>query len=146
MRKLLPFIIAAALLTGCQTSDDALVTSSTPLVVTGPTASAIAGDVARRFAEQIDPAGAATTIRIGKDMSEFATALEAALKGLGYIVITDGKVAKNVKPVELTYAIDGVDGQVLVRLSTPSIVLSRAYAPTAAGAVPASPLSIMHRN
>ena len=81
-----------------------------------------------------------------KDTSEFATALEAALKGWGYTVVTDGKVAKDVKPVELAYAIDGFDGQVLARLSTPSIVLGRAYTTTAAGATPASPLSIIQRN
>ena len=54
--------------------------------------------------------------------------------------------AKDVKPVELAYAIEGFDGQVLVQVSTPSIALGRAYTPTAAGAVPASPLSIMQRN
>ncbi|APO77285.1 conjugal transfer protein TrbH (plasmid) [Rhizobium etli 8C-3] len=146
MRKLLPFVIAAALLTGCQTSDDAMSTSSTPVAITGPAASAIAGDMASRLAEQIGPAGATTTIRIEKDTSEFATALDAALKGWGYTVITDGKVGKDIKLVELVYAIDGFDGQVLARLSTSSIALSRAYTTTTAGAVPASPLSIMQRN
>lgn len=146
MRKLFAFFIAVALLSGCQTADDALTTSSTPVAVTGPAASAIAGDMASRLAEQIGPAGAATTIKMEKDTSEFATALEAALKGWGYTVVTDGKVAKDVKPVELAYAIEGFDGQVLVQVSTTSIALGRAYTPTAAGAVPASPLSIMQRN
>ncbi|QPB24816.1 conjugal transfer protein TrbH [Rhizobium sp. 007] len=146
MWKLPTFIVAAALLSGCQTADNTLTTNSTPVAVTGPAASAIAGDMASRLAEQVGPAGAATTIKMGKDTSEFATALEAALRGWGYTVVTDGKVAKDVKPGELAYAIDGLDGQVLVRLSTPSIALSRAYTPTAAGASPASPLSIMQRN
>ncbi|MBB3137725.1 hypothetical protein FHS26_005490 [Rhizobium pisi] len=146
MRKLLAFFIAAALLSSCQTADDALTTSSTPVAVTGPAASAIAGDMASRLAEQIGPAGATTTIKMGTDTSEFASALEVALKGWGYTVVTDGKVAKDVKPVELAYAIEGFDGQVLVQVSTPSIALGRAYTPTAAGAAPASPLSIMQRN
>ena len=146
MGKLVGFFIVAALLTGCQTVDDAMTTSSTPVAVTGPAASAIAGDMASRLAEQLGPAGAATTIKMEKDTSDFAVALEAALKGWGYMVITDGKVAKDVKPVELAYAIEGVDGQVLARVSTPSIALGRAYTPTAAGATPASPLSIMQRN
>ncbi|MEH7846034.1 conjugal transfer protein TrbH [Rhizobium laguerreae] len=146
MRKLFAFFIAVALLSSCQTADDALTTNSTPVAVTGPVASAIAGDMASRLAEQIGPAGATTTIKMEKDTSEFAAALEAALKGWGYTVVTDGKVAKDVKPVELAYAIDGFDGQVLARLSTPSIALGRAYTPTAAGAAPASPLSIMQRN
>ena len=116
------------------------------MAVTGPAASAIAGDMASRLAEQIGPARAATTIKLEKDTSEFATALEAALKGWGYTVVTDGKTAKDVKVVELAYAIEGFDGQVLVRVSMHSITLGRAYTPTAAGATPASPLSIMQRN
>ncbi|MBX4899578.1 MULTISPECIES: conjugal transfer protein TrbH [Rhizobium] len=146
MRKLLAFLIAAVLLSGCQTGDDALTTNTTPVTVTGSAASAIAGDMASRLAEQIGPASAATTIKMEKDTSEFATALEAALKGWGYTVVTDGKVAKDIKPVELAYAIEGSDGQVLARVSTPSIALGRAYTPTASGATPASPLSIMQRN
>lgn len=145
MRKLLVFVITATLISGCQTAEDGLTTSSTPVAVTGPAASAIAGDMASRLAEQIGPAGA-TTLKMDKDPSDFATALEAALKGWGYTVITDGKVAKDVKPVELAYSVDGVDGQLLARLSTPSIALGRAYTATADGAMPASPLSIMQRN
>ncbi|ULJ74523.1 conjugal transfer protein TrbH [Rhizobium gallicum] len=145
MRKLLMFFAAAALLSGCQTADDALTTSSTPVAITGPTATAIAGDMASRLAEQTGPAGT-TTIKMDKDASEFAVALEVALKGWGYSVVTDGKVANDVKPVELAYAIDGFEGKVLARLSTPSVALGRAYTPTAAGATPASPLSIMQRN
>ena len=145
MRYVLPLIIAAALLSGCQTADDGLTTNSAPVPVTGPAASAIAGDMASRLAEQIGQANT-TTIKMERDQSEFATALEAALKGWGYKVITDGKVGKDVKPVELSYSIDGADGQVLARLSTPSIALGRAYTATTVGATPASPLSIMQRN
>ncbi|MBX4876620.1 conjugal transfer protein TrbH [Rhizobium bangladeshense] len=134
------------MLSGCQTPDDALTTSSTPVAVTGPAASAIAGDMASRLAEQIGPAGGAATIKMETDTSEFASALKAALKGWGYKVVTDGKVAKDIRPVELAYAIDGFDEQVLAQVSTPSIALGRAYTPTAAGATPASPLSIMQRN
>ncbi|MBX5177063.1 MULTISPECIES: conjugal transfer protein TrbH [Rhizobium] len=146
MRKLLTYFVVGALLSGCQTADDALTTSSTPVAVTGPAASAIAGDMASRLAEQIGPAGGTTTIKMETDASEFASALEAALKGRGYTVVRDGKVAKDIKPVELAYAIEGFDGQLLARVSTPSIALGRAYTPTAAGATPASPLSIMQRN
>lgn len=146
MRKLFAFFIAVALLSSCQTADDTLITSSTPMAVTGPAASAIAGDMASRLAEEIGPTGATTTIKMEKDTSEFATALEAALKGWGYTVVTDGKVAKDIKSVELAYAIEGFDGQVFARVSTPSIALGRVYTPTAAGATPASPLSIMQRN
>ena len=145
MRRLFPLILAATLISGCQTADDTLSTSSTPVAVTGPAASAIAGDMASRLAEQMGPADT-TTIKMEKDTSDFAVALEAALKGWGYTIITDGKVDKDVKPVELAYSIDGVDGQVLARVWTPSVALSRAYTATAAGATPASPLSRMQRN
>ncbi|WP_026168877.1 conjugal transfer protein TrbH [Sinorhizobium meliloti] len=145
MRKLQLTIIAATLLSGCQTVDKALTAGTAPVSLSGPTASAIAGDMASRLAEQIGPAGT-TRIRMENDSSEFATALEAALKGWGYTVIIDGNTAKDVQPVNLAYAIEGIDGQILARLTTPSIVLSRAYRPKAAGATPASPLSIMQRN
>ncbi|MBB4189429.1 hypothetical protein GGE07_006111 [Sinorhizobium terangae] len=145
MRKLLPFVIGASLLSGCQTVDDALTTNSTPVAVSGPAAGAIADDIASRLAEQIGPV-ATTTITMDKDTSEYGTALKAALKGRGYTVVTDGKVEKDQKPVELAWSLDSFDGQVLARLTTPSIALGRAYTPTAAGATPASPLSIMRRN
>lgn len=145
MRKLLSLVIGAALLSGCQTADDALTTNSTPAVVSRPAAGAIAGDMASRLAEQIGPV-ATTIITMDKDTSEYGTALEAALKGWGYNVVTDGKVGKEQKPVELAWSLDSFDGHVLARLTTPSIALGRAYTPTAAGATPASPLSIMQRN
>lgn len=146
MHKLVAILAAVALLSGCQTQDEALTTSSTPVAVTGPAANAVAGDMASRLAEQIGPAGSTMTIKMERDASEFAVALEAALKGWGYRFVTDGKVGKDAKPVELAYAIEGFDGQILARVSTPSIALARAYTPTAAGATPTSPLSIMQRN
>ncbi|ARQ13591.1 conjugal transfer protein TrbH (plasmid) [Rhizobium etli] len=144
MLKLHVIIVTAALASGCQTAEYGLTTSSTPVAVTGPAASAIAGDLASRLAEQIGPAGT-TTLKMKKDSSDFAAALEAALKGWGYTVFTDGNV-QGVKPFDIAYSVDGLDGQVLAQLSTPSIVLGRAYAATAAGATPASPLSIIQRN
>jgi hypothetical protein len=145
MRKLLSFFLAVAFLSGCQTADDALTTNSNPIAVNGPAAGAIAGDMASRLAEQIGPSGT-TTIKMDKDGSQYAVALEAALKGWGYTVITDGKIAKDQKLVELAWSINSFHGQVLARLTTPSIALGRAYTPTTAGATPASPLSVMQRN
>jgi hypothetical protein len=145
MRKILAAIIITSVLAGCQTADETLTTSSTPIAVTGATASAIAGDMASRLAEQVGPAGA-TTLKMDKDTSEYAAALEAALKGWGYTVIAHGKVGKDEKPVEVAWSIDSFDGQILARVSTPAIALGRAYTATSAGAMPASPLSIMQRN
>ncbi|KQZ91781.1 conjugal transfer protein TrbH [Agrobacterium tumefaciens] len=145
MYKTIAAIIITAVLSGCQTADDTLTTNSTPITVTGATASAIAGDMASRLAEQVGPANT-TTLKMDKDASEYAAALEAALKGWGYTVIADGKAGKDQKPVEVAWSIDSFDGQVLARISTPAIALGRAYTATSAGATPASPLSIMQRN
>ena len=145
MNKTIAAIIITAILSGCQTADGTLTTSSTPIAVTGATASAIAGDMASRLAEQVGPADT-TTLKIDKDTSEYAAALEAALRGWGYTVIADGKVDKDQKLVEVAWSIDSFDGQVLARVSTPAIALGRAYTATAAGATPASSLSIMQRN
>ncbi|MBB4576872.1 MULTISPECIES: conjugal transfer protein TrbH [Rhizobium] len=145
MRKLLLASIAVAFSSGCQTADEALTTGITQRAVTGPATSAVAGDMAGRLAEQIGSARV-TTIQMNNDQSEFATALEAALKGWGYTVVTDNKIGKDIKPVELAYVIDSIEGQVLARMTTASIAISRAYKPTADGATPAGPLSVMRRN
>ena len=140
------FFAVMALLAGCQTADDAAVDSSTPVIVTGPAASAIAGDMAGRLAEQIGATADKTTFKMENDTSLFAASLQAALKGWGYAVITNDKIGKDVRPVVLAYSIEDFEGQLLVQVSTPSIALGRTYAPTASGAIPASPLSIMQRN
>lgn len=49
MKKTIATIIVAFVLSGCQTADETLTTSSTPIAVTGATASAIAGDLASLF-------------------------------------------------------------------------------------------------
>ncbi len=111
MQNFFSTVIAAALLSGCQ----GLRPGSDAGAVTGPAASAIAGDMVSRLAEQIGPATAMTTIRMDKDTSEFAIALEAALKGWGYTVVTDKKLVRGIKPVELAYAAESLDGQILAR-------------------------------
>ncbi|MCM2457651.1 lipoprotein [Rhizobium sp. CG4] len=145
MRKTLAAITFTAILSGCQTADETLTISSTPIAVTGATASAIADDMASRLAEHVGPAGT-TILKMDKDTSEYAAALEAAVKGWGYTVVTDGKIGKDQKAVEVAWSIDSFDGQVLARVSTPVIALGRAYTTTSAGATPASPLTIKQPN
>ncbi|MGE8106102.1 conjugal transfer protein TrbH [Allorhizobium sp. NPDC080224] len=145
MKKTIAATIITAVLSGCQTADETLATSSTPISVTGATASAIAGDMASRLAEQVGPAGT-TTLKMEKDTSEYAAALEAALKGWGYTVVTDEKVSKDQNPVEFAWSIDSFDGQVLAQVSTKAVALGRVYTATSSGATPASPLSVMQRN
>ncbi|KQV28916.1 conjugal transfer protein TrbH [Rhizobium sp. Root1203] len=144
MLKLAALLLTAALPAGCQTANS-IPTKSNQVSVTGLAASAIAGDMASRFAEYVS-ASPTRTLKINKDTSEYAGALEAALKGWGYLVVTDRKTAEDPKPMELAWSIDNSDGQVLAQLATSSVTLARAYIPTTSGATPASPLSIMRRN
>ncbi|KAA3509159.1 conjugal transfer protein TrbH [Agrobacterium rosae] len=134
----------AALLSGCQsTGTEELASSSAPPEISGPAASAIAGDLVSRLAEQIGPGKA--TVALKTDTSPFGQALEAALKGWGYAVVTDQKTGGGATVIPLAYVILTVDGQALARLSTNSVELGRAYSVTASGATPASALSLMRR-
>ncbi|MBM3095879.1 conjugal transfer protein TrbH [Ensifer sp. T173] len=136
--------ILAVTLAGCQvTGRDALVTSNAPTEITGPAASAIAGDMVSRLAEQIGPGTA--TISLKKDASPFGEALEASLRGWGYAVVTDQKTDDTAKTIALAYVISPFDGQILARLSASSVEIGRAYRASATGATPASPLSVMRR-
>lgn len=143
---LLLALSAVLLLAGCQTGTEALTSSAAPTSITGPAASAIAGDMAGRYAEQ---AGSTSTpVKLHKDESDFSSALEAALKGWGFTVVSDDKTAAKGMPtaIELAYSLVDVEGQVLARLSTKDLELGRAYTISATGATPASPLSLMKRN
>lgn len=144
LRKLAAACTVAILLSGCQsTGTEELVSSTAPPEISGPAASAIAGDMVSRLAEQIGPGKA--TVALKTDTSPFGQAMEAALKGWGYAVVTDQKTDSGATVIPLAYVILTVDGQVLARLSTDSIELGRAYSVTASGATPASALSLMRR-
>lgn len=143
LRSLAAACALAILLSGCQsTGPDGLVTSNAPPDISGPAASAIAGDMVSRLAEQIGPGKA--TVALKADASPFGQALEAALKGWGYAVVTD-QTDSGTTVIPLAYVIVPFDGQVLARLSTNSVELGRAYTVTANGATPASALSLMRR-
>ncbi|MBM7324813.1 conjugal transfer protein TrbH [Agrobacterium sp. S2] len=134
----------AILLSGCQSMETGgLATSAAPPEISGPAAGAIAGDMVSRLAEQIGQGKA--TVALKQDGSPFGQALEAALKGWGYAVVTDQKTDSGTAVVPLAYVIVPYDGQVLARLSTSSVELGRAYTVTTSGATPASALSLMRR-
>lgn len=132
------------LLAGCQsTGADGIVTSNAPPEISGQAASAIAGDMVSRLAEQIGPGKATVVLKV--DASPLGQALEAALKAWGYAVVTDQKTDSGTTVIPLSYVIVAFDGQVLTRLSTNSVELGRAYTVSANGATPASALSLMRR-
>ena len=144
LRKFAAACAIAILLAGCQsTGSDNLVASTAPPEISGPAASAIAGDMVSRLAEQIGQGKA--TIALKTDTSPFGQALEAALKGWGFAVVTDQATDTDATVIPLAYVIIPFDGQVLARLSTSSVELGRAYTVTATGATPASALSFMRR-
>ena len=136
--------ILAILLSGCQSIDtEGLIASNAPPEISGTAASAIAGDMVSRLAEQIGPGKATVALKV--DTSPFGQALEAALKGWGYAVVTDQKTDSGTTVVALAYVIIPFDGQVLARLSTNNVELGRAYTVTSTGATPTSALSLMRR-
>ncbi|ARS65967.1 conjugal transfer protein TrbH [Sinorhizobium meliloti] len=144
IRSLAATCTLAILLSGCQSvATEGLVTSTAPPDVSGPAAGAIAGDMVSRLAEQIGQGKA--TVALKQDGSPFGLALEAALKGWGYAVVTDQRTDSGTAVIPLAYVIVPYDGQVLARLSTSSVELGRAYTVTTSGAAPESALSLMRR-
>ncbi len=144
IRRLIKFAAIAILVSGCQSMDtDGLAASAAPQEISGPAAGAIAGDMVSRLAEQIGQGKA--TVALKQDGSPFGQALEAALKGWGYAVVTDQKTDSGSAVIALAYVIVPYDGQVLARLSTSSVELGRAYTVTTSGATPASAVSLMRR-
>jgi hypothetical protein len=128
---------------GCATffgvGDDGL-TSAAPGQLSPGAATAVATDLVGDLTGQIGPGK--NTIVLKADGSSFGSALEQALKGAGYAVVTDQPVDKKAG-ITLAYVIDDFDDGVLARLSTSSLDIGRAYQVTATGATPESPLSVM---
>ncbi|WP_080867820.1 conjugal transfer protein TrbH [Agrobacterium tumefaciens] len=144
IRRLATACALAILLSGCQSTDTGgLATSAAPPEISGPAAGAIAGDMVSRLAEQIGQGKA--TVALKQDGSAFGQALEAALRGWGYAVVTDQRTDSGAPIISLAYVIMPYDGQVLARLSTSAVELGRAYTVTTSGATPASALSLMRR-
>lgn len=140
-RNVLGMLFCTITLAGCQTlGGSGLIASSAYSGLSPEAANAIAGDMVGRFAEHVGPGS--TTIQLKVDGSVFGQTLEASLKGWGYAVATDQK-AEGSNLVPLAYVVDSFDNNVLARLSTSSLTLTRIYAVTATGAAPASPLSVM---
>lgn len=132
----------ASALAGCQTFNTAgLIQSAATSQITPAAASSIASDMVGQLADHIGPGS--VTIQLKLDGSTFGQALEAALREKGYAVVTDQAADK--ANTALAYVVDDFDGSTLVRLSTPTMDITRIYRPEAGGAAPASPFSLMLR-
>ena len=135
------FLLAAPIVAGCQTlGGSGLIQSSAQTTLTPESATAISDEMAARLIEHVGPGTA--TIQLQVDGSLFGQALETSLKSRGYAVATDQK-ASGTGIVPLAYTVDTFEAEVMVRLSTPSLTLTRIFAISAAGAAPISPLSVM---
>lgn len=135
---------ALIFLSGCQSLDTGgLTASEAPAEISGTAASTIAGDMVSQLAEQIGPGTA--TVALKQDSSPFGQALEDALRDWGYAVVTDQETDGTTHTALLAYVVFPFEGHVLARLSTHSVELGRAYIVTAAGAEPASAISVMRR-
>lgn len=134
-------VFCAGLVSGCQSTLSG-VESKSPPELSPVAATAIAGDLIPRLAEELGPSKG--TILLLHDSSPFGSALETSLRTWGYAVSTE-KDAKDTKTIRLAYVVSSMDGQFLARLDVGSVELGRVYSPTATGATPSSPLSIMRR-
>ena len=141
-------VMVTTLLSGCASigfdgfGANGLVASTAPDELTAPAASAVAGDLVPRLAEQLGQGKA--TIVLKPDSSAFGAALEAALRTWGFAVTTDSEV-KDQNAIRLAYVLVPVDGQILARLTTGSLEIGRIYTTSGTGALPASPVSVMQR-
>ncbi|WP_168879760.1 conjugal transfer protein TrbH [Rhizobium sp. P28RR-XV] len=147
LRRIRSVGLAVALLllaSGCQSLGfGGLVASRAPADIPAAAATAIASDMASRFTEYVGPGNGA--IGLKQDGSPFGQALEAALKGRGYAVLSNQKTDDAGAIIPLAYVVEPFEGQVLARLSTKDVELSRAYTVSGGGASPTSALSVMRR-
>lgn len=135
----------AASVIGCQTlglGSSSVLVSADHAQVSTAAAAVVAEDLVGRLAEMVGPGTG--TISIEPDNSPFAAALEQSLRDWGYAVAVDQEAeGENIIPV--AYVIDTFEDSILARLSTNTVDLGRAYALTATGATPTSPLSVLRR-
>lgn len=141
--RILAAMFFAVTLAACTTlGGTGLVASTVTAELTPEAATAIAGDMVGRLAEQVGPGS--TTVALTPDGSVFGQALEASLKEWGYAIVTDQQT-KRTTTVPLAYVVDAFEGSVLVRLSSSTVDITRMYKLSATGAEPTSPVSVMQR-
>lgn len=106
-------------------------------------ANVIASDMIGIFAQQSGtPKGTLMAMR-PDDGSAYSTALTTAMTRGGFVRTVKETGEKAERSVELRWSIDSSGGQILARLSSPTMTVARAYALTASGAAPSSSPSIL---
>ena len=135
-------ILLALLVGGCQVGDPSAPIEERSHEISGSAETAIAGDMANRFVEVMGKEKP-QALYLSRTAQPSAEALESALKLWGYPVLRTEKQAQG-KPaaIEVTYGTARFEDIVLIRLSTPTLTLTRAYRTNATGAQPATPLAV----
>lgn len=138
--RILAIGIVSASLAACTTSGGYFSpqTSLDAANLQAPAADAVAADMVARLAEHVGPGTG--TIVLKADKTAFASAFDKHLREWGYAV---DPAATGPNAIALAYTVDSLDGDVIVRVSTPGVELARQYQATTTGAVASSPLSIM---
>ncbi len=144
--KMVGLGVASTPLAGCVTSNSGWfnpATSADAANLSPSAAGAIAGDIVPKLAENVGPGTG--TIYLKADNSEFGLALESALRGWGYAVAAADQQPSGDSIIPLAYAVDQDGNEILVRITTPQVELSRTYIASAEGANPSSALAVLSR-
>jgi hypothetical protein len=133
-------LLAVLLLGGCahQSSLFQPSRSADKSEMTAPAAKVVADDVVGSIKPLVGPPN--TSVDLAIDDRNFGIALREALSKAGY------RIGREAGGSGMSYSVVNVDGQAFVRVTTPSFEFTRAYAFTATGANPASPVSLMRRS
>ncbi|WP_420340689.1 conjugal transfer protein TrbH [Roseibium sp.] len=136
-----------AALAGCKTTQTGWFNPATSMdaaELSVETATAIAEDMVAPLCEHLDVG--TTTIALRRDASEFGLALDKSLRDTGYAVIEADQDVVDGTVTPLAYTVQSDAAQILVRITTPTIELSRSYQATMTGAASLSPISILTRS
>ncbi|WP_422018720.1 conjugal transfer protein TrbH [Roseibium sp.] len=137
----------AGSLAGCKTTQTGWFNPATSMdaaELTTETATAIAEDMVAPLSQHLDVGTSTVALRL--DPSEFGLALDKSLRGRGYAVIKADQEVVNGAAIPLAYTIQSDAAQIFVRITTPTVELSRTYQTTMTGAASLSPISILTRS
>lgn len=107
------------------------------------TTQAVANDMTENLTNEIGPGTG--TIWLKGGASAFGAALASAMQEQGYAVATEIQAPAGEAMIPLSYTVDQAGSLIVVRMTTPTVELSRSYAATSTGASPASAVSILTR-
>lgn len=142
MNRSIKPLLLAALVGGCQAAPSSQTVDMRPGEISGNSESAIAGDMASRFAETIGNQQL-PEVHLSASSDQSRAALATALSLWGYSVVQQPNDAKAMKAATtVAYDLTAFEDLVLARISTPNLTLTRAYRTNPGGAEPTTPLAV----